>query len=188
MTRLWLIVVSVTAAGLLFYRPSFSNGHADHWPCDPNTRNPAAHGELIEVLAELFTLLDALFTIEPGSVSLPLPNTGCHAPEAINTTAAIAAGYSADAVKLMYSLPYLWDWEFELRHDTHPIPYDRIMDEDGFREERIMLYEDDNLMSPSAVQITRGQSLYGVYHIYDTEKSKASQSSSTSQSSAPTNP
>lgn len=71
------------------------------------------------------------------------------------------------------------NWEIEIGHDTHMIGYDG-MDEDGFREERIMLYDDDNLMSPSAVQITRGQSLYGVYHIYDTEKSKTSQSSSIS--------
>lgn len=61
----------------------------------------------MEALAELFTLLDALATIEPGSVSLPLPDTGRHATGAINTTAAIAAGYSAEAVKLMCSLPYL---------------------------------------------------------------------------------
>lgn len=173
MFRTWLIVAFATAAILASHRTSLSSSHADHWPCDPNTMKPEAHGELIEVLAELFTLLDALVAIEPGLVSLPLPDTGCHAPGAINTTAAIAAGYSAEAVKLMYSLPYLWDWEVEIGHDTHMIGYDG-MNEDGFREERIMLYDDDNLMSPSAVQITRGQSLYGVYHIYDTEKSEAS--------------
>lgn len=155
---------------LVFYRPSFSFGQADHCECDPATKDPEAHGELISVLSELLILLDALVAIEPGTVLWPEPNTGCHPPGTINTTAATAAGYNPEAVRLMHSLPYLEDWEFEIGHDTHLIAYD-WRDEDGFREERVMLYDDDNLMPASAVQITRGESLYGLYRIYDTQKS-----------------
>ena len=65
------------------------------------------HSELISLLTELYTLLDSLAAIPDNLLRLPSPDTGVHAPDAVNTAAATAAGYDPDTVALMCALPYL---------------------------------------------------------------------------------
>ncbi|KAF2766538.1 hypothetical protein EJ03DRAFT_338317 [Teratosphaeria nubilosa] len=74
------------------------------------------HGEIISALTELYTLLDRLGAIEPNIVRLPP-----HALDALNRTAALAAGYAPEAVELMGRLPYLANEDVELMPSTVPI-------------------------------------------------------------------
>jgi hypothetical protein len=131
------------------------------------------HSEIIDVLTELLGLLDDLAAIEPGSLLYPQPDTGVHAPGTINTIAASIAGYSSQAIKPMCSLPYLQDPEFRVGPSTHMMSYAQL-DEGGFDSERAMYIDgEEDVMPPSAVQITAGESIYGVWRIYDADKSKA---------------
>lgn len=166
-----MFVASAATAVLLVSATTWSGSHLYHLLCTSTATQQEEHGELVTVLTELLNLLDALAAIDPNRISYPLPNTGLHPPGWINVTAASAADYSPQAIRLMHSLPYLYDGEFQLGHSTHFVDYSG-MDEIGFTEERIMLYDDDNMMPPSAVQLTRGESIYGLYSIYDTDKSK----------------
>jgi hypothetical protein len=131
------------------------------------------HSELVEVLTELLGLLDLLAAIEPKSLLYPQPDTGKHAPGTINATAASVAGYSAQAVTLLSSLPYLQNYEFQIGHSTHMVDY-AYSTEDGFMEQRIVYGEDgEEFMHPSAVQVTSGESIYGLRRIYDVDQSKS---------------
>jgi hypothetical protein len=131
------------------------------------------HSELVEVLTELLGLLDLLAAIEPKSLLYPQPDTGKHAPGTINATAASIAGYSAQAITLMSLLPYLQDYDFQIGHSTHMVDY-AYYTEDGFTEERIVYGEDgEEFMHPSAVQLTSGESIYGLRRIYDVDQSKS---------------
>jgi hypothetical protein len=132
---------------------------------------------MIAVLTELLGLLDTLEAFNSSSLSYPSPNTGLHPPESINTTAARAAGYSEEAITLMYSIPYLHDGKFQAEPHTRMLDYTE-MDEEAFTAERMMLDYHDNpkyIMPASAIQITHGemQSQYGFWRIYDTEKSES---------------
>ncbi|GAB7322535.1 hypothetical protein MBLNU13_g03458t2 [Cladosporium sp. NU13] len=128
------------------------------------------HSELVEVLTELLGLLDDLVAIEPNTLLYPQPDTGLHVPGTINATAASVAGYSTQAITLMSSLPYLQHSEFQIGPSTHMVTYAN-QDEGGFEEERIMYVESgEELMSSSAVQLTSGESIYGLWRIYDTDK------------------
>jgi hypothetical protein len=130
------------------------------------------HSELVEALTELLDLLDDLVAIEPESLLYPEPDTGVHALGIINATAARMAGYSAQATTLISSLPYLQHSDFQVGPSTHMVAYAN-QDEGGFDGERIMYVESgEEYMSPSAVQLTSGESIYGLWRIYDTDRSK----------------
>lgn len=129
------------------------------------------HSELVTVLTELLALLDNLAAVNSSSVLYPLPDSGTGAT---NTTAARAAGYSENVIKLMSSLPYLNDGHFHVGETTHMVSYiDR--DEAGFAEERIQYDDALNIkyvMPPSAIQLTRGEGWFGgIWRIYDTDQS-----------------
>jgi hypothetical protein len=130
------------------------------------------HSELVEVLTELLGLLEDLVAIEPNALLYPQPDTGLHVPGTINATAASVAGYSTQAITLMSSLPYLQHGDFQVGPSTHMVAY-ADQDEGSFEEERIMYVESgEEFMSPSAVQLTSGESIYGLWRIYNTDKSK----------------
>lgn len=124
------------------------------------------------MLTELLGLLDALVAIEPNGLLYPDLDTGVHTPGKINATAATIAGYSTQAITLMSSLPYLQDHEFQGGPSTHMVAY-AYQDEGGFEDERIMYVESGKeYMSPSAVQLTSGENMYGLWRFYDTNQSK----------------
>lgn len=173
MLRTWFIVASaVTTICLLLTAVSRQTNYGYHRLYKSMTTRRDDHSELVEVLTELLGLLDALVAIEPDSLLYPQPDTGVHAPGTINTTAASIAGYSAQAITLMSSLPYLQDYEFQIGHSTHMVDY-AYYTEDGFTEERIVYGEDgEEFTHPSAVRLTSGESIYGLWRIYDADESK----------------
>ena len=63
------------------------------------------HGELIAVMAELWTLLDTLAVVEPGALRLPPSDTGYHPTSAFHADAALAAGFHPEAAAVMSALP-----------------------------------------------------------------------------------
>lgn len=131
------------------------------------------HGELIAVMAELWTLLDTLAVVEPGALRLPPPDTGYHPTSAFHADAALAAGFHPEAAAVMSALPYIHteDWDpFELEGSTFPMSY-LHSDEGGFAISREM-FSDDNIMPPSALRLT-WQDVNGWDYIYDTEKSQS---------------
>ena len=173
MLRTWLIIVSVlTTVCLLFTAVSRQTNYGYHRLYNSITTRRDDHSELVEVLTELLGLLDTLVVVEPDSLLYPEPDTDVHAPGTINATAARMAGYSTKAVTLMSSLPYLQHHDFQIGPSTHMVAYAE-QDEGGFEEERIMYVESgEELMPPSAVQLTSGESIYGLWRIYDTDQSK----------------
>jgi hypothetical protein len=176
MLRQLLVAFPATVAvWLLFSTTIPMESHASHWWKSPKLQQEG-HGEMIAVLTELLGLLDTLEAFNPSSLSYPSPDTGLHPPGFINTTAAIAAGYSDETIRLMHSVPYLHDGDFQAEPHTRMLDYTE-MDEDSFMAERIMLDYNDNpkyIMPASAVLITHGEtrSQYGIWRIYDTEKSE----------------
>ena len=173
MLRTWLLVVSAIAtAGLLITAVSRQTNHSYHRLYKSMTTRRDIHSELVEVLTELLGLLDDLVAIEPNTLLFPQPDTGLHVPGTINATAASVAGYSTEPITLMSSLPYLRHSDFQVGPSTHMVAYAN-QDEGGFEEERIMYVESgEEFMAPSAVQLTSGESIYGLWRIYDTDKSK----------------
>ncbi|KAI1166037.1 hypothetical protein F5B18DRAFT_608333, partial [Nemania serpens] len=129
------------------------------------------HGELIDVLRELYTLLSRLGAIPFEMIQLPDPTTGVHPEGSINTEAADAAGYAPETIRLMTMLPYLavdhrHEMFFELLPSTFPITYiGADLDEGHFRDRRELL--NDAEMPPSAMRLTRSE-IYGTEFIYDT--------------------
>lgn len=133
------------------------------------------HGELIDVLRELYTLLSRLGAIPFEMIQLPDPTTGVHPEGSINTEAADAAGYAPETIRLMTMLPYLavdhrHEMFFELLPSTFPITYiGADLDEGHFRDRRELL--NDAEMPPSAMRLTRSE-IYGTEFIYDTATSR----------------
>lgn len=134
------------------------------------------HVELINALTELYTLLDtlgALPALNPDSndvgVNVRLPP---HPAGSLSVQAAVAAGYSAEAVALMSALPFLADEHaykhgsgYQLMPSTYCVSYlGEDVDEGEFEWRREML--DDHLMPPTAVKLTQSD-VYGVEWVYD---------------------
>lgn len=173
MLRPWLLVISAIATVcLLLTAVSRQTNYSYHRLYKSMTTRGDDHSELVVVLTELLGLLDDLVAIEPNTLLYPQPDTGLHVPGTINATAASVAGYSTQAITLMTSLPYLRHSEFQIGPSTHMVAYAN-QDEGGFEGERIMYVESgEEFMHPSAVQLTSGESIYGLWRIYDTEESK----------------
>jgi len=173
MLRTWLIALSALATVcLLLTAVSRQTNYGYHRLYISITTRRDDHSELVSVLTELLGLLDALVVVETESLLYPEPDTGLHAPGTINATAARMAGYSAQAITLFSSLPYLQHSYFEVGPSTHMVAYAE-QDEGGFEEERIMyVASGEEYMAPSAVQLTSGESIYGLWRIYDTYQSK----------------
>ena len=143
-------------------------------PCNMQFSN---HSELIAVMTELWELLDLLAIVKPGaSLRLPPSDTGVHLADSFNVDAAIAAGFTPEAVKVMPSLPYLHDSHpdmgqraVEICGSTFPLSY-LDFDEEQFSDQREIFADPENLILPSAFRLT-WQDVNGWEYIYDTEKS-----------------
>lgn len=77
------------------------------------------HKDLICVLTELYTLLDTLAAVPRRDLKLPL-DTGIHAATEFKAEAARSVSFSAEAVKVMSSNPYL-EHGLYLQPHTHKI-------------------------------------------------------------------
>jgi hypothetical protein len=174
MLRTWLVVAFAIATVWLSLAAVFrQNNYGYRQLYRSTTTKQDDHSEIIDVVTELLGLLDALVAIDPATLLYPQADTGLHAPGIANTTAASIAGYSAQAIKLMCSLPYLQEYDFQVGHSTHMVDYTHL-DEGNFEAGREMFVDgEEDLMPPSFVQITVGESIYGVWRIYDADKSKA---------------
>ncbi|KAK5741363.1 hypothetical protein LTR17_004070 [Elasticomyces elasticus] len=135
------------------------------------------HSELISVLTELYTLLVSLAAISDTQLFLPSPETGLHAPGAINTTSALAAGYDAETVALMYAIPYVGEIgqqgyasDIELLSNAYTVNYlDADRDVMGFKGDREMLDDGETIevMPSRALAITWSEGRNGLEFIYD---------------------
>ncbi|KAI7484033.1 hypothetical protein KC351_g4802 [Hortaea werneckii] len=126
------------------------------------------HWEIIEVLTELYVLLDTLAAIPPNRLLLPPADTGSHPPDVFNAEAASAAGFSSEAVRVLSALPYL-DESVVIAPSTVTYNYCApSMDVAIFEESREMMY-DGNFAPPSVIQLTGSEGGYGCIYVYDTE-------------------
>jgi len=133
------------------------------------------HSEIIDVLTELYSLLDTLAAIEPDlTPRFPHPSTGVHPATAFNADAARVAGFDAEAISVLSALPYLNVGDHEmhtaLQPSTYPVSYLGDLNEGDFLSRREMLEEDD-LMPSSAIQLTWEEGGNGFVYIYDTQTS-----------------
>jgi hypothetical protein len=133
------------------------------------------HSEIISVLTELYSLLDTLAAISPDlTPRFPPFNTGVHSPTIFNADTARTAGFDAEAILVLSALPYLNVGDHEmhtaLQPSTYPISYLGDLNEGDFLSRREMLEEDD-LMPPSAIQLTWEEGGNGIVYIYDTRTS-----------------
>jgi len=135
------------------------------------------HGELVAVVTELWELLDTLAIVEPGtSLRRPPSDTGMHRANSFNANAALAAGFTEEAVAIMSTLPYLHDSDpdmgqraVEICGSTFPLSYLNF-DEEQLANQREIFADPENLILPSAFRLT-WQDVNGREYIYDTEKS-----------------
>ena len=135
------------------------------------------HSELITVMAELWELVDTLAIVKPGaSLRRPPSDTGIHRAGSFDVDAALAAGFTPDAVTVISALPYLHDSRpdmgqraVEICGSTFPLSY-LDFDEDQFAEQREIFADPEILILPSAFRLT-WQDVNGWEYIYDTEKS-----------------
>ncbi|RMY23370.1 hypothetical protein D0867_02085 [Hortaea werneckii] len=126
------------------------------------------HWETIDVLTELYVLLDTLAAIPPNLLRLPPADTGTHPPDLFNAEAAGGAGFSSEAVKVLSALPYLNDIVV-IAPSTVTMNYSgQNMDVSLFEDSREMMY-DGNLTPPSAIQLTGSEGGYGCIYVFDTE-------------------
>lgn len=131
------------------------------------------HSELVAVLTEFYTLLDDLAILEPDSVTWPSPETGLHPPGLINDTSAGGAVYYPEAINMMHALPILENAGLEIAPSTRVISYTGVeTDVAAFLDYRVMLGDEENLMPGSAVQLSWGDSIYGIHFICDTADSR----------------
>lgn len=135
------------------------------------------HSELITVMAELWDLVDTLAIVKSGaSLRRPPSDTGIHRAGSFDVDAALAAGFTLDAVTVMSALPYLHDSRpdmgqraVEICGSTFSLSY-LDFDEDQFAEQREIFADPEVLILPSAFRLT-WQDVNGWEYIYDTEKS-----------------
>lgn len=135
--------------------------------------SPQTHWEIIDVLTELYVLLDTLAAIPPNRLRLPPADTGTYPPDVFNAEAARAAGFSPEAVKALSALPYLVG-SFQIAPSTATMDYcDQDADVGVFEVSREMMYG-GNLAPPSAIQLTASEGGYGCIYTYDTENGTSS--------------
>jgi hypothetical protein len=137
----------------------------------------STHSDLIAVMAELWTLLDTLAIIKSGaSLQLPPSDTGVHPASTFSIDAALAAGFTPEAVTVMSALPYLHDSQPEWGQravdfggSTFPLSYLHF-EEDDFDHMREIYDGAEEMLRPSDFRLM-WQNIYGHEYIYDTEKS-----------------
>lgn len=133
------------------------------------------HSELIESLDEFYTLLFELGAMTRDYLRRPDPATGRHPGDALNADAARAAGYSEDAVCLLYQLPYIGtsfsEYQIDILYDSVPVDYLAVKDEVQFEDLREMY--DDEMLPSSTVRLTR-TCVYGTNLVYDVDARRSS--------------
>ncbi|RMX98020.1 hypothetical protein D0868_10331 [Hortaea werneckii] len=130
-----------------------------------------AHWEIVDVLTELYVLLDTLAAVPPSLLRLPPAETGTHPVDVFNAEAAKAAGFSSEAVKVLSALPYLDDIVLIAPSTTTMNYYGQGRDTSLFEEDRELVY-DERLAPPSVIQLTASEGGYGCIYIYDAETRK----------------
>lgn len=154
--------------------------HASNFLCSmiPSSNMQLSnHSELIAVMTELWELLDMLAIVKPGaSLRRPPSDTGIHRADSFNSSAALAAGFTPEAITVMSTLPYLHDSHpdmgqraVEICGSTFPLSY-LDFDEEQFADQREIFADPENLVLPSVFRLT-WQEVNGREYIYDTEKS-----------------
>ncbi|KAI7212141.1 hypothetical protein KC333_g7276 [Hortaea werneckii] len=129
------------------------------------------HWEIIDVLTELYALLDTLAAVPPNLLRLPPADTGTHPADVFNAETASAAGFSSEAVKVLSALPYLKE-SVVIAPSTVTLNYCApYMDVSIFENSREMMY-DGNFAPPSVIQLTGSEGGYGCIYVYDTESQK----------------
>ncbi|KAI7548042.1 hypothetical protein KC331_g4652 [Hortaea werneckii] len=126
-----------------------------------------AHWEIVDVLTELYVLLDTLAAVPPNLLQLP-PVGGTHPVDVFNVEAANAAGFSSEAVKVLSALPYLDDIVLIAPSTTTMNYYGQGRDMSLFEDDRELVY-DERLAPPSVIQLTASEGGYGCIYIYDAE-------------------
>ncbi|KAI6857862.1 hypothetical protein KC323_g7198 [Hortaea werneckii] len=126
------------------------------------------HWELIDVLTELYVLLDTLAAVPPNLLRLPPADTGTHPIDVFNAEAAKAAGFGSEAVKVLSALPYLDDIVVIAPSTTTMNYLGQGRDTSLFEEDRELIY-DESLAPPSIIQLTASEGGYGCIYVYDAE-------------------
>jgi hypothetical protein len=137
--------------------------------------SPSDHSEVIDVLTELYTLLNTLAAVPPGAFWLPTIDPEAYESATgertvFDSKAALAVGFSTKAVRLMAAIPY-WDHPIYIQPSTRTKCH-LGLNEIGLAEERELFMGCDELLPPSAVRLTESSSICGTDYIYDVEKSK----------------
>lgn len=74
----------------------------------PSNIQRSTYSELIAVMTELWELLDTLTTVKPGASLRRAPSDiGIHLAQSFNSDAALAVGFTPEAVTVISALPYL---------------------------------------------------------------------------------
>ncbi|KAI0545855.1 hypothetical protein F4679DRAFT_588047 [Xylaria curta] len=123
------------------------------------------HSELIYLLQEFYSLLMALEAISPQSylVYHVTPR------DDLNVDAALWAGYSAEAIAVMYKLPYL-EIDMPVHPHTFLITYlGADLDEEWFSDQRKLSNGEE--IAPTAIRLTRSE-IGGIEYVYDTDTSE----------------
>lgn len=118
----------------------------------------------------MYNLLDTLAVVPPGDLKLPL-DTGIHAATEFNAEAARSVGFSAEAVKVMSSIPYL---EHGLYLQPHTYTKSFLgLEKSSFHEQRFLINGLDDYLAPeSTIQLTSSDVGFGIVYVYDAERSK----------------
>lgn len=125
------------------------------------------HQELVKTLIELYTLQIQLGNIAASSLQVP--------DNAIfNRNAALAAGYTEEAVRFMAYMPYLSSEEdgFEIFPNTFVERYVEETDEDVYAYQALRELDTDPFegvyIPPSYIKLTK-HNVYGSIFLYDTD-------------------
>ncbi|KAI7361730.1 hypothetical protein KC354_g7842 [Hortaea werneckii] len=126
------------------------------------------HSQIVDVLTELYVLLDTLAAVPHNLLRLPPADTGKHPPDVFNAEAASAAGFSSEAVGVLSALPYLDDIVVIAPSTTTMNYLGKGRDTSLSEEDRELVY-DESLAPPSVIQLTASEGGYGCIYVYDTE-------------------
>jgi hypothetical protein len=135
--------------------------------------SPSDHSEVIDVLTELYTLLNTLAAVPPGAFWLPRLDSQAYESDTgeravFDTKAALAVGFSTKAIRLMAAIPY-WDYPIYIQPSTRTKCH-LDQNENSLAEERELFMGCDEPLPTSAVRLTESSSICGTDFIYDVEK------------------
>lgn len=125
-----------------------------------------AHKDFRTALLGLYNTINDLTILQPDEkLVLPPADTGFHPPGLFNASAALAVGYSNEAISLMAAMPCL-NAAIEIEPSTYPECYIHVnaeFPEDVFQPQRELLdWLDDGpiVMPPSAIRFSWDQDTY----------------------------